>query len=119
MQSYERMTEYKIPKAFSANLFNKLFKIKATDKPEDLSSRKKNLIVEFNNIYESELASHGETLWGLFNAVTFYENHVGIKEEKKLDHIYIGGGKRNMLLTYNDIMAFIESKESKRSLVGI
>lgn len=37
-----------------------------------------------SEILESELNSHGQTLWGLFNAVTWKTNHQDAKDGKGL-----------------------------------
>lgn len=118
MTDYEKMTEHKIDKPIFERVLKNLFDVTDVNtNAADVSTRKKNSLQTFNTVLESELASHGETLWGLFNAVTYYENHIGVKEEKKLERIMIGGAGRTMNLTFNDIMAHIEKHE--RILVPI
>jgi hypothetical protein len=67
------------------------------DKPiEDFSTRKVNDIAKFKQILDSELASHGETIWGLFNAVTWKTNHADIKRNNQLENVMVGSGyKKN------------------------
>ena len=42
---------------------------------EDISTRKSNQIKRINESFETEFATQGENLWGLFNGVTRYTNH--------------------------------------------
>jgi len=118
MNSYEKMTQHEIEVPLFENIMKKLFNIESTDiTAKDVSTQKKNQIAEFNKVYAKEITSHGDSLWGLFNAVTYFENHVRVKPEKQLDHIFIGGSSNKMLLTYNEIMSFIESKETPKKVL--
>ena len=118
MNSYEKMTQHEITVPLFENIMKKLFKVESLDiTSKDVSTQKKNQIVEFNNVYTKEITSHGDSLWGLFNAVTYFENHVRVKPEKQLDHIFIGGNSNKMLLTYNEIMSFIESTEKPKKVL--
>ncbi len=43
---------------------------------KELSTRAENKIFDMRNSMQRELTSKGSTLWGLFNGVTYYYNHV-------------------------------------------
>jgi phage/plasmid-like protein (TIGR03299 family) len=120
MESFSRMAELTIQKPIFEKVISSLFKteVQANVKPEDVGSRKRKQMTQFNEVLHSELASHGETLWGLFNAVTFWENHVAVKEERKMDSIYVGGGARQMNRTFDEIMAWVEEHTAEPVLVG-
>ncbi len=99
IDTYKRMADKKVTttaiKMVVADLFD--FKLEDFDNPvEDFSTRKVNDIAMFKQIMDSEFASHGETLWGLFNAVTWKTNHVDTKRNNQLENVMIGGGyKKN------------------------
>jgi len=119
MHDYEKMLEFKIEehKPIIGKVLDRLFDFNPTEqKIETLSTRKKNLLTQFDVVLDSELKSHGPTLWGLFNAVTYFENHVGIKDDKKMDRIMLGSSKRTMNATFNDIMAYIDANSVKKSI---
>jgi len=119
MNDYERMLEFKIEehKPIIGKVLDRLFDFNPIEqKVEALSTRKKNQLQQFDAVLDSELKSHGPTLWGLFNAVTYFENHVGVKDDKKLDRIMLGSAGRTMNATFNDIMAYIDANSVKKSI---
>jgi phage/plasmid-like protein (TIGR03299 family) len=107
MENYKRMADAKIStqvtKRVIADLFN--FNEEDFDKEEkDFSTKKVNDLKKFNEILESELNSHGRTLWGLFNAVTWKTNHQDVKEGKGLENVMVGSGYKKNLNAYNIIV---------------
>ena len=99
METYQRMADKKITnnaiKMVVADLFD--FKPEDFENPvEDFSTRKVNDIAKFKAIMDSEFASHGETLWGLFNAVTWKTNHADVKRNNQVENVMVGSGyKKN------------------------
>ena len=114
MLNFEKMTDHKIQKPIFEKIVNKLFNVKLDVKVDQISTRKNNMLNEFNTIVASEVDSHGETLWGLFNAVTYWTNHVTSKNE---NDIMLGSGYQKNLTTYNEIMAWIDDNTAKSVLV--
>lgn len=99
IETYKRMADKKVTnnaiKMVVADLFD--FKPEDFENPvEDFSTRKVNDIAKFKEIMDAEFASHGETLWGLFNAVTWKTNHVDSKRSNQLENVMVGSGyKKN------------------------
>lgn len=99
METYQRMADKKITnnaiKMVVADLFD--FKPEDFENPvEDFSTRKVNDIAKFKTIMDAEFASHGETLWGLFNAVTWKTNHADAKRNNQIENVMVGSGyKKN------------------------
>jgi phage/plasmid-like protein (TIGR03299 family) len=99
MDTFKRMSEVKVSnkaiKLVVADLFD--FKPEDFDNPvEDFSTRKINDIGRFKEIMDAEFNSHGATLWGLFNAVTWKTNHVDTKRNNQLENVMVGSGyKKN------------------------
>jgi len=81
-----------------------------TDKVPDelISTKKMKHITDMKTVIKSEMNTKGENLWGLFNGVTFYANH--LKQHPKrsngqVESILSGGAN----LMMNDAHSFIES----------
>jgi phage/plasmid-like protein (TIGR03299 family) len=107
MDNYKRMADAKISNAVTKRVIADLFKFSEDDFDKDVkdfSTKKVNDIAKFSRILESELSSHGQTLWGLFNAVTWKTNHQDVKEEKGLENVMVGSGYRKNLNAYNIIV---------------
>lgn len=120
MEDYKRMTDHKIDLSLFGDIVQKLFKVELNASSKDVSTRTKNKVTSFKNVIESELASHGETLWGLFNGVTYFTNHIETKGKnlsERKEHLISGGGYTKNLMTFNEIMAFIDNKSKKNILV--
>lgn len=114
MKSYEIMAESKIGDEIFSKVMQKAFNVDLDKKMGDISKQKQNQLIEVNQVIESELESHGATLWGLFNAVTYYTNHIAPSKDTN-DYIMSGAGYDKNLVTYNEIMKWIvsNSPESK------
>jgi phage/plasmid-like protein (TIGR03299 family) len=107
MDNYKRMADTKISQAVTKRVIADLFSFNEDDfdkETKDFSTRKINDLTKFNHILESELSSHGQTLWGLFNAVTWKTNHQDVKEEKSLENVMVGSGYSKNLNAYNIIV---------------
>ena len=59
-------------------------------------------MISFDNVCAKELKEKGSTLWGLFNAVTHYTNHVQVANSKtdRLSNVMQGAGERLNRQTY-------------------
>lgn len=62
---------------------------------DDLSTRTKNKIATIVSSVESELASKGNNLWGLFNGITYYANHIAneskiLSPDQKIYRTHLG-----------------------------
>ena len=107
MDNYKRMADTKISTAVTKRVIADLFKFAEEDfgkETKDFSTKKVNDIAKFSEILDSELKSHGQTLWGLFNAVTWKTNHQDVKENKGLENVMVGSGYRKNLNAYNIIV---------------
>jgi phage/plasmid-like protein (TIGR03299 family) len=107
LDNYKRMADTKISTAVTKRVIADLFKFSEEDFDKDVkefSTKKVNDLAKFNVILESELNSHGQTLWGLFNAVTWKTNHDDVKGEKGLENVMVGSGYRKNLNAYGIIV---------------
>jgi hypothetical protein len=107
MDNYKRMADVKISTAVTKRVIADLFGFNDEDfdkKTTDFSTKKVNELSKFKEILDSELNSHGQTLWGLFNAVTWKTNHQDAKEGRSLENVMVGSGYKKNLNAYNIIV---------------
>ena len=107
MDNYKRMADTKINNTVTKRVIADLFSFSEEDfdkSLKDFSTKKINELSKFNDILESEIHSHGATLWGLFNAVTWKTNHQDVKDNKSLENVMVGSGYRKNLNAYNIIV---------------
>ena len=107
MDNYKRMADTKISTVVTKRVIADLFGFNEQDfdkETKDFSTKKVNDMAKFSQILDSELNSHGQTLWGLFNAVTWKTNHQDVKENKGLENVMVGSGYRKNLNAYNIIV---------------
>ena len=107
MDNYKRMADVKISTAVTKRVIADLFGFNDEDfdkKTTDFSTKKVNELSKFKEILDSELNSHGQTLWGLFNAVTWKTNHQDAKQGKSLENVMVGSGYKKNLNAYNIIV---------------
>jgi phage/plasmid-like protein (TIGR03299 family) len=111
MESFKRMADVELKDEMIERVINKIFNVNANDNQNEVSTNKKNKIVAFANSLETEINLEGKTIWGLFNAVTRYTNHVdGPKRKDSIDdYLMNGNGYQISNLCYEELMSFIES----------
>lgn len=118
IDNFKRMSETSIEKPLFEGVMKRLFDVDLSAKASDIPTMRANQIKKFNGVLESELQSHGETAWGLFSAVTFYTNHVlPGKKKDSTEYVMLGAGYDKNLMTYDEIMNYINSKSGATVLV--
>ncbi len=103
MNNFKRMADAKITDKAKKKVIANLFDIKETEfekEESEFSTRKLNQMKKFSEILDAELYSHGKTLWGLFNAVTWKTNHEDVKKENNIQNIMYGSGYNKNIETY-------------------
>ena len=87
-------------------VFNYLFDLEGQEKPEDLSTRKLNLIEKFNYDLMGEISTKGDNLWGLFSAVTRYTTH-SMKNGDNSKSKIVGVAGRKERHIWNELSALV------------
>lgn len=111
MDRFKRFTDVNIDRTILERVMHNVFKVDMNLKESDVSTRKKNQIADFEKALEQETSQKGGTLWGLFNAVTYYTNHMEKSDEH---HLMFGGGYKKNLTAFNIIDRY---ENDKRKLV--
>ena len=100
MLTYKAMNRVPVDQTIIENVMQKIFKVDMNSKVSDNSTRKKNQIEGFGKALQHELAAKGNTLWGLFNGVTYYTNHI---DDKGIDNLMTGSGYKKNLIAFKTI----------------
>jgi hypothetical protein len=111
MDTYKKMSEIQVTKPIISEIIEKLFNVKETTTINDISTRKVNQLKRFNDCLVNELESHGATVWGLFNAVTYYTNHKEFANGKSVENLMIGQGYKKNLTAFNILENFTNSNK--------
>jgi phage/plasmid-like protein (TIGR03299 family) len=111
MNNFKLMSDIRLEDNMVDKVINKIFKINGHPQ-DDISTRKKNIIETFNSALDTEIKLEGNNLWGLFNAVTRYTNHIASPDDdgSRLDYIMAGGGYKLSNMTYDLLMDEIKEK---------
>ena len=84
--TFKRMSELRPDESIVQAVINKMFAVDvANTKREEISTRKVNQLQQFAQAYNIERDLEGDTVWGLFNAVTRYTNHIAVPNQRKKD----------------------------------
>lgn len=106
MTNFKRMADTPLRDEMVERVIKKLFTVNLNDKQDDISTKKKNIIGRFAESLDTEIKLEGKTMWGLFNAVTRYTNHVSAPSDPndKMDYLMTGQGYKLSNLTYELLM---------------
>ena len=114
--SFKRMAELKPDESLVQAVINKMFKVDVVkNSQEDISTRRMNQIQSFAQAYNIERDLEGDNVWGLFNAVTRYTNHMAAPSEqaRKTNYLMTGGGYDINNTAYDTIMGWLEERTAK------
>lgn len=117
MTTFKRMADMRADESLVERVIRKIFEvdIKQT-KASDVSERKREQIQAFAKDVNIEVATHGETLWALFNGVTRYTNHTTKLrgDSERESYLMVGGGARINILGFNECMKWLEENSVKQ-----
>jgi hypothetical protein len=87
-----------------------MFSIDPSKQQTEVSSRKFNQVNEFAGALKTEIELEGKTIWGLFNAVTRYTNHIAApsEAEKKMDYLMNGAGAKTSNTIFDDLVKYVD-----------
>lgn len=122
LHNFQRMAAVDLRDEMAEGLISRIIKKGMsvnTDKVKDLSTRKRNQLLALDSSISRELRDEGATLWGLFNGVTRYTNHVAAPDNGKLGYVMTGSGHTLNNLAYDQIMAWIDANVDNSLLVPV
>ena len=118
--TFKRMSEMAPNENLVQAVLNSIFEVDVLKtKSDDISTRKANQMKQFASAYSIERDLEGDTVWGLFNAVTRYTNHITApaSADRKTDYIMGGSGYTINNNAYDTIMSWIEENTQPKSFV--
>lgn len=107
IDNFKKMSEVPLRDEMIERVIRNVFRVSPDQQTDEISTRKKNMVQSFADALETEIQLEGKTVWGLFNAVTRYTNHIatdGYSKEAKQTYLMSGGGYQISNLTYELLM---------------
>lgn len=108
VDTFKVMATSSIKDDIFADVLKKCFEVELDSKPDSISTRKRNQLKSVERAISTELELEGATLWGLFNGITRYTNHIAVAPEKRTEYIMDGKGYDTNLMAYKTIRAWME-----------
>ena len=114
--NFKRMADMPLKDEAIERVIRKIFNTELSTEKTKISTRKENQIKSFAGALEKEIQLEGRTLWGLFNAVTRYTNHISAPTDKneRLDYLMDGGGYKLSNMGFDEIMAYVEERTAEK-----
>jgi len=107
---FREWADKKVHQDMIDDLLKHLLETDKIDSPELLTTRKVNILTQLRADIKSELDAKGDTLWGLFNGVTYNANHSRVvkasKTNARMESILIGEGNRIMTKAFTKIAEY-------------
>jgi phage/plasmid-like protein (TIGR03299 family) len=120
--SFKKMSELVPNDNLVQAVLNRMFKVDSANlSADEISTRKMNQMKQFAAAYSTERELEGDTVWGLFNAVTRYTNHMSspTDSERKNDYLMSGSGYQINNAAYETIMAWVEANTVTKSFITV
>jgi phage/plasmid-like protein (TIGR03299 family) len=113
--TFKRMSELRPDESIVQAVINKMFAVDvANTKREEISTRKVNQLQQFAQAYNIERDLEGDTVWGLFNAVTRYTNHIAVPNQRKKDeYLMTGTGFDINNTAFDTIVKWLDERTAK------
>jgi phage/plasmid-like protein (TIGR03299 family) len=113
--TFKRMSELRPDESIVQAVINKLFSVDVNNtKRDDISTRKVNQLQQFAQAYNTERDLEGDTVWGLFNAVTRYTNHIAAPDNhRKNEYLMTGTGFDLNNTAYDTIVKWLDERTAK------
>lgn len=118
MQSFKKMSQVAVTKSAIERVMERCFDIDINDKSE----KNKRTMARAESIaeaIETEFNLEGSTMWGLFNGITRYTNHVHSykTEDDRLSSLLTGTAYRTNLVAYDEVMKWVEKHTDKSTFI--
>lgn len=110
MDDFKRMADLEMKDEIVERVIRNMFSIDPSKQQTEVSSRKFNQVNEFAGALKTEIELEGKTIWGLFNAVTRYTNHIAApaEAEKKMDYLMNGAGAKASNTVFDDLVKWVD-----------
>lgn len=114
IRTFKKMADVRLKDEVFARVIQRCFQVDIDEKQDKLSTRTINKMKKVNEAIETELELEGDTLWGLFNGITRFTNHIApvkpkieITPELKKEYVMVGEGYETNLKAYQTIREWL------------
>jgi hypothetical protein len=111
MDTFQQMNTIKIDETILGMVVSSVFNVDMNSDVKDNSTRKGNQIKAFQVALQKETTSKGGTLWGLFNSVTYYTNHLEKSGKKDMNHLMFGAGYKKNKTAFDVITKYMKTNQ--------
>lgn len=120
MDNFKRMADVPLQDEMIEAVIRRVFKVDPNASSEKVSTRKFNIVNQFTGSLQTEIGLEGKTLWGLFNGITRFTNHVAAPQEaeKKADFLMTGSGFQMAGAGYDEIMKWVEANQAELHFIS-
>jgi hypothetical protein len=101
VQNFQEMAGTTLREELIEKVIRKIFTVDGETLQRDLTTQKKKRIESFADALSTEIRLEGANVWGLFNTVTRYTNHIASPEQSRTEYLMTGAGFRMSNLTYD------------------
>ena len=112
MEKFQIMSSLPLKDTILSGVMKSCFKADLDTPTKDISTRKANQLTQVSKAIETEIKLEGNTLWGLFNGITRYTNHIASKPSNQLEYLMSGTGYDTNLVAFDTIMDWIEKNSN-------
>jgi phage/plasmid-like protein (TIGR03299 family) len=113
IDNFKIMAQTSLSDAIFSKVIKACFNVGLENKVGDTTTVQRNKLIQVNNAIEKELELEGATLWGLFNGITRYTNHVAPTKDRA-SYLMTGAGYDTNALAYDEIMKWVEARTAPR-----
>lgn len=108
MNNFKMMADTHMRDEVVEKVAKKIFDVAPMAKAQDIPIQKQNRIRAFGEALKTEINTHGNSYWGLFNGVTRYTNHIAAPENSKQEYLMTGAGYKLSNMTYEMLVNELE-----------
>jgi len=105
--NFEKMAAKPLRDSMVEAVIKKIFAVEPVTLTKDIATVKRNRIESFADALSTEIKLEGSTVWGLFNAVTRYTNHIAAPDKKKTEYLMSGAGYKMSNMTYDMLVDLV------------
>lgn len=113
MQTFQLMSSIGMKDEVLENVMKNTFNVDLNQNIDQVHGKRREKINKISQAIEVEKNLEGNTLWGLFNGITRYTNHMINHKGSKADNVMQGEAFKYNLLAFNTIVEWIEQNTAE------
>jgi hypothetical protein len=110
MNNFKLMADTPLRDETIEKVIKSIFDVDPMSKTSGITQQKIIKLALFGQAFKIEMDTQGRSLWGMFNAVTRYTNHVAAPSGSKEEYLMTGAGYKLSNMTYETLMSELEKE---------